>query len=323
MKSPSRLLRFPLLCSTGLLALCAGTTNAAIVATGESAARNLTAEAKLTGALAGVSLTAPDVTVGPISGASNEAPLPYSDSTPGPLTVPVTVPGVFSLAATVAINQIDLGSTVHGAAGTTSTNARGRIADASAAFGLDAGLLGDLNLLTVDLNVAPSTVLDAYANLTSDGTTTTPTMSSNFISTGASVVISVLGVNIPITGTLVADTEFTVTVGTTASIGLLTANITGTIRLTPDWQEYNAFDSLHQASAASLMVIADLKVRVPGLTTPLGTAPDPINVDLDASIAFNQVSAEITSVTPAPEPSAAVLTGIVGAFLCGRRRRTA
>lgn len=325
MHSPAIPIMFPLFCAVITLSGLSPHARAAIVDTGISSTKHLSADASLTGSLAGVTIGAPTVNVGPVGANTEIAPAPFSSSQSGPLALTASTANLgLSLGASVNVLDSDLSSSVDESPGTHSTNAKAQITDAVATFGFNTlGALGALELLKVDINPASGTVLEAYADLTSDGSTTTPTMTSNFVSTGAGVVISVLGVNIPITGSLAANTELTVTVNTSASIGLLTAAITGTIKLTPDWREYNVFGSLHEAGAAALLVTADLKIRVPGATVLGVTAPDPLNVDFDADVMINQVMAQMTTADPVPEPSAALLTALVGVTLLSRRRRRA
>lgn len=258
---------------------------------GSSWARDLTAVADVSGDLVVVSpITVPVpatlLTVGPINEASDTAPNPYSSTTPV-VGVGAGTEGVLELDLTTAVDSLAIASNVDGNEGPRSSTGSITLTDASATL----GVIGLVDILT--LNLDTTTALVSNASVTWDGATLTPTGTSNFITSGAVLTLNILGVSIDLPA-LSANTSVPLTVDVSA-LGL---RVQGDISIRVDAVDTLTAGGTASANTASVLFNTDLSV-----TSPLGTA-----LDLNAAVALNQSSAQLTA-APVPEPG--VLTGVM------------
>jgi MYXO-CTERM domain-containing protein len=269
-----------------------------------SSAEDISATATITGTLLGNNLADINLTVLPINSAEGTAPNPYS-LTPSLLTVRSTGSGLAVLGLGVTADSLNVQSDVDGLEGSRSLSATSSITTASANLALDLGLLGTVDILSLGLDSGTG-LITSQSEILFDGVTATGSASSNLITTGNALSLSVLGINISVPA-LTAGVSTPVGVNVTA--GVLT--VTGTILLTADDFDIIPNGNMTMATSKSLSLSADLSLSAGALAA----------IDVDSTININSTSAQL-SAAPVPEPGPAAMgLMLLGASCLLRNRR--
>ncbi|RYD36558.1 MAG: hypothetical protein EOP86_05665 [Verrucomicrobiaceae bacterium] len=264
---------------------------------GSSSASDLTATADISGTLVFVAVPALSLTVGPVNEASDTAPIPYSISVT-PVGTAASTSAPLGLDLAVDVDSLTVDSTVDGAEGPRVATGNVSVTDASAAveiagIGLDILTLG---LTTTSALVSNSQVIWDGASFTTNGT-------SNYLTSGATLTLSILGVPLTIPA-LTANVPVNIPVSVSVP-GV--ASVTGNISLTVDDIDTSIVGDTATASASSVQLATTLNVSA------LGT-----NLNVDADIALNQTTAAMTAV-PVPEPGVSTGVMLTAAGLLMRR----
>lgn len=285
----------------------------AAVISGTSSARDLTANASITGSLAGVAIAQVNVSAGPVNQAEGTAPVAYNDD-PTLVSAAAASSGlVLPTSLTLGVTALDLTATsnVDGAEGIRFGNASGLLTSASAALNLDlGGLIGNLNLIQVTAGNG-TIAFTSNAAVNYDGLSLSPSASTNLLSSGSGVSVVILGSTIDLTGIAAGNTStFGVNVSTGSVIGGNLVTVTGTVSVTPDLFNVTGLSlTSATANATSLRVLANLNISAAGGLTNLAVTDE---------VLINQTTATLNAV---PEPGAAALVLTVGLGMIAARRR--
>lgn len=291
-----------------LVILCALTSSSFGEAlNAQSSASDISANVQVTGSLLGLGLGTVAVNLTPLSSASGTAPAIYDNTPPSLVSAGSKTSGLLTVNLGAAATEVRASSDVDGSEGTRFSRGQSSLTNATAGIGLDLGLLGDINLLSVGFTGSPLTVITSVSNVQWDGISVIPTGGSDFLTSGKTLTLSVLGIALVIPAyDIDGNAEVTV------NVPLGTGTVTGTIGISVD--DFQSSILGNTASSQSTSVLLDLDLNI---TVGLGTS-----IVVDGDVAINQSQAQLTAV-PVPEPSVYMATALsVGALLSRRSRRS-